>query len=162
MTKPGWEEWEYEVQQRLGLDATICSGNKFQDVGDATDNSNPRDKGFRLLVDCKYTEKGSFSVKRETMQQWILRGVERGKMAIMAIRIWPRGMAHEADYVVLRMDDFEELLEKSKVLTCSGCGADMKRVPCHHGDVPSPNFSGWTAPAIDRTYLDVDEYRRGL
>lgn len=49
-----WESWEHEVQKRLGLSATICSGNKWNDVGDAKDNSNPRDNDFPLVVDCKY------------------------------------------------------------------------------------------------------------
>jgi hypothetical protein len=111
---PGWQQFERDLQGLLGLDATICSGNQFQDPGDAVDNTPPADGGFKLLVDCKYTESNSYSLNRKTMQQWVLKGVERGKRAIMVIRMWPRGMVYEADYVILPLDDFHELLELAK------------------------------------------------
>lgn len=124
-SQPGWEHWESDLQELLGLDSTICSGNQFHDTGDAVDNTNPRDVSFPLLVDCKYTEKQSFSVSRKNMEQWLLRGTERGKRAIMAIRVWPRGFPHGRDYVVCSADDFAELLEIARQAEASAkscCG----------------------------------------
>jgi hypothetical protein len=53
------------------------------------------------------------------MERWVLRGVERGKRAIMAIRVWPRGFPHGRDYVVCSADDFAELYEKAKLYDLS-------------------------------------------
>jgi hypothetical protein len=111
MTKlPGWEQWEHDVQETLGLDATICSGSKFNDIGDATDNCPPQDDSFRLLVDCKYTEAASHSVTAKFMGQWVDRATEHGKRFVLALRLWPRGAYGPRDYVVLTLDDFAELL----------------------------------------------------
>src|ERR1700756_20523 len=107
-----WQAWEYEIQNKLGLDSTICSGNKWNDIGDATDNNNPQDDSFRLLVDCKQTENFSFSLKISNLEGWFERGLEKGKRALFAIRLWPRGLIDPMDVVVIGLDDFCELLER--------------------------------------------------
>jgi hypothetical protein len=111
---PSWQAWEQEIQSKLGLDSTICSGNKWNDIGDATDNNSPRDDSFRLLVDCKQTDKFSFSLKRADFEDWLERGLEKGKRALLAIRLWPRELIDPMDVVVIGLDDFCELLERVK------------------------------------------------
>lgn len=86
----------------MGLDATICSGSKFNDPGDATHHHNPHDQ-FRLLVDCKYTDTKSYSVSGKFMSQWTDRSTELGKRFIVALRL------QDEDYVVMSMNDFEEM-----------------------------------------------------
>ena len=111
---PGWSQWEADIQQLLGLDATVCSGNQFNDIGDATSNDSPRDSSFRLLVDCKYTEHMSWSLRAKEVGQWMDRAMEAGKRGMMAVRLWPRGALLPRDYVVLTADDFAELYGKAK------------------------------------------------
>lgn len=132
---PAWEQFEHDVQEMLGLDATICSGNKFNDIGDATDNRPPGDDSFRLLIDCKYTEQVSFSVGAKFMGQWVDRATEWGKRFVLAIRFLPRGASSPREYVVLTLDDFAELLEAAR-------RADQS--------------SKWP---VDRTYLERDEHK---
>lgn len=111
---PTWEQWEANLQELLGLDATICSGNQFYDIGDAADHANPNDVSFRLLVDCKYTEHLSWSLRAKEVGQWVDRAAEVGKRGMMAIRLWPRGALLPRDYVVLTADDFAEIYERAK------------------------------------------------
>jgi hypothetical protein len=133
-----WEQWEHDVQGALGLDATICSGNKWNDIGDATDNTPPSDNSFRLLVDCKFTKHMSYSVVGRAMRRWINTGTEHGKRSILALRFWPYDQNSPDDFVVIGMDDFAELLAKAKE-------ADLvKQVKA----------------AVDPTYLEREEYRR--
>lgn len=110
MPKPKWQDWEEEIQHRLGLSATICSGNQFQDPGDATDKDV--NIPHKLLVDCKYTENKSFSLKSDTLKQWGMIGMLRGKIAIHAIRFQND---LDNDWVVLSLNDFEELLEQARM-----------------------------------------------
>lgn len=110
-----WEDWEQEVQRRLGLSATVCSGNKWNDVGDATDNSNPHDSSFRPLIDCKYTSKLTFGLHSKILEKWVVTAEEAGKRAMLAIRFGPSSVSGSVnwqnhDYVVMTMEDFEELM----------------------------------------------------
>ena len=130
-----WREWEHHVQEVLGLDSTPASGNQFNAPGDAVDNRHPSESGFPLLVDCKFTEKMSYPLNLINARLWLLRGIERGKRAILAIRILPPSFEHPGDFVVISLDDFAELLEKAR-----------ENEPEHD----------W---AVDRTYLERDEYQ---
>lgn len=112
---PGWQQWETDLQEMLGLDATICSGNQWQDTGDAVDNTNPRDNGFRLLVDGKYTDGVGWPVPMKTVHQWLETAVEKGRRGMVAVRSWPRGQFGPRDYVILDANDFAELYEKAKL-----------------------------------------------
>ena len=105
MPKPHWQQWEEEVAHRLGLSLTVCSGNQFQDPGDATDKDP--NTPYPLLVDCKFTERKSFSLKADTLRQWLETGMLCGKMAIHAVRF---KSDPDNDWVVLSLNDFEELL----------------------------------------------------
>lgn len=110
---PSWEAWEQQLQADLGLDSTICSGNQWNDQGDASDNTAPQDSSFRLLVDAKYTEKLSYSLALRNWHQWRAAAVELGKRPIIAVRYWARGVGVPTDVVVMDYDDFQELREKA-------------------------------------------------
>lgn len=111
---PGWEQWEHDARDLFGLSSTICSGNQFQDPGDAVDRSNPHESHFRMLVDCKFTEAESYSVNIKKWMQWFRKGEELGKRAVIAVRLWPRGLPQPVDVVMIGADDFAELLNKAR------------------------------------------------
>jgi hypothetical protein len=107
---PGWQAWEHDIQRLFGLDSTICSGSKWNDIGDGTDNGHS--SPWPMLVDCKYTDtKASWSLKAKDVKQWFDTAAERGKRGIMAIRIWHRGAGFPHDFVVCSADDYAELVE---------------------------------------------------
>lgn len=110
----GWQEHESYIQRMLGLDSTIASGAKFHDPGDAVDHRHPSESDFRILADAKYTEKGSYSVNLKFLRQMTDKAVELGKRFILPIRLWPNTEQLPHDYVVVSLDDFAELLEKSR------------------------------------------------
>lgn len=106
-----WEQHERDIQVILGLDSTICSGNKFHDPGDAVDHD--RESVFPIVADCKFTEGKSFSVSRKVLEQWSDKAAEMGKRFIMPVRLCPRGTDPQ-DYVVLGLHDFAELLSLAR------------------------------------------------
>jgi hypothetical protein len=114
MTTKGWQEHEAHVQKVLGLDSTAASGAKFHDIGDAVDRRHPNDSEFRLLADAKYTEKGSYSVNLKFLRQMTDKALELGKKFILPVRLWPNTEQLPHDYVVVSLDDFAEMLEKSR------------------------------------------------
>ena len=112
--KAGWEAYEHHIQKLLGLDSTVASGAKFHDIGDAVDRRHPTESDFRLLADAKFTEKGSYSVNLKFLRQMTDKAVALGKRFILPVRLWPTGEELPHDYVVIGLDDFAELLEKSR------------------------------------------------
>ena len=112
MSKRGWEAWEHYVTHLLGIDATIHSGNKFYDPGDAV--TRGRSSAFPLYADAKYTEKFSYPLKLKELSQYGERAADLGKRLVLSIRFWPKGVVRPEDYVVLSADDFVELLDMAK------------------------------------------------
>lgn len=110
----GWQEHEAYIQKVLGLDSTAASGAKFHDPGDAVDHRHPSKSDFRIMADAKFTEKGSYSVNLKFLRQMTDKAVELGKRFILPIRLWPNTEQLPHDYVVVSLDDFAELLEKSR------------------------------------------------
>jgi hypothetical protein len=110
--KPAWKRFETEVQQLLGLSSTVSSGNQFNDPGDGVNNLRIDQHPFPLIVDCKYTERASMSLKRDDLKQWEERSAEMGKRFAMPIRFArsPMGLLVN-DYILLGLHDFAELLE---------------------------------------------------
>jgi len=106
-----WKQHEKDIQEILGLDSTICSGNKFHDPGDAVDND--RESIFPIVAECKFTEGKSFSVSSKALSQWADKAAEMGKRFIMPVRLSPRG-SNPQDYVVIGLHDFAELLEMAR------------------------------------------------
>lgn len=110
----GWEAHEKHIQHVLGLDSTVASGAKFHDIGDAVDRRHPRESDFRILADAKFTSKGSYSLNLKFLRQMTDKALELGKKFILPVRLWPNTEDLPHDYVVVSLDDFAELLEKSR------------------------------------------------
>lgn len=110
----GWEAHERHVQRVLGLDSTIASGSKFHDIGDAVDRRHPNESDFRILADAKYTEKGSYSLSLKFLSQMADKATALGKRFLLPVRFWPATEKIPHDYVVISLDDFTELLVKSR------------------------------------------------
>lgn len=102
--EPKWQRHEREVADILGLRRTITSGNKWYDPGDGTSRGR-----FPLYVDCKCTEKGSFSLKLDTLNDLQFRAAEMGRRLILPVRFHPD--VGPQDYVVIGLHDFAELLD---------------------------------------------------
>ena len=66
------------------------------------------------MADAKFTEKGSYSVNLKFLRQMTDKAMEVGKRFILPIRLWPNTEQLPHDYVVVSLDDFAELLEKSR------------------------------------------------
>ena len=109
MKRRGWQSHEEDVQKLLGLDSTICSGNKFYDPGDGVDRSHPDQNSFALIIDAKCTTAKSFSVKAEFLKEWEEKAAMLGKRFAMPIRF--EGLNSKQDYILLTLNDFAELME---------------------------------------------------
>lgn len=105
----GWKAFERHVTKLLGLDATITSGNKFFDQGDAV--SRGREHSFPLFADAKYTEHFSQSLQLKALSDLTEQASGQGKRMAMPIRFWPKGTPIPEDFVLLRLHDFAELME---------------------------------------------------
>lgn len=106
-----WEQHERYIQSVLDLESTICSGNKFYDPGDAVDHD--RESAFPLVADCKFTERKSFSVTRQLLEQWEEKASEMGKRFVLPVRLCPKG-SEPYDCVVIGLHDFAELLSLAR------------------------------------------------
>lgn len=60
------------------------------------------------------TEKASYSVNLKFLRQMTDKAMELGKRFILPVRLWPNTESLPHDYVVVSLDDFAELLEKSR------------------------------------------------
>ncbi len=113
-----WKEHERAVQEALGLDATVNSGNQFHDPGDAADRRHPSEAGgILILADAKCTTRKSYSLRRDDMKHWCSRAREHGKVGVLPIRFEdlpsprrPSDPVQSEDYVVLELTDFAEML----------------------------------------------------
>jgi hypothetical protein len=113
--KRGWQAHEKDIQGLLGLDSTICSGNKFYDPGDGVDRSHPTQNSFALIVDAKCTTAASFSLKLAFLKEWEEKAAGLGKRFAMPIRFEPLSdFDAKHDYVLLTLNDFAELLELAR------------------------------------------------
>jgi len=108
----GWQAFEAHANSVLGLRATIASGSQWHDPGDGVDPRHHSETDFALLIDAKYTEAGSFTVNAAKLLAWTQKAQEMGKRFAMPIRLMPKWADEPEDYVVLRLDDFAELLDK--------------------------------------------------
>lgn len=114
MSAPQWERFERDVNGLLGLAGTAASGARWQDIGDGVDARHPSESAFPLIVDCKATERASFSIKARDLAQWQARAAELGKRFAMPIRFWNRANTRSRDYILLDLHDFAELLELAR------------------------------------------------
>ena len=109
--KPGWQEFEQEVNEQLGLRATISSGNKWHDPGDGTDRAQTT---FPLLVDAKYTTYASFGLSAQFLLQMVGKAQELGRRFVLPVRFGSLRQGVSRDYVVLTLHDFTELLDMAR------------------------------------------------
>lgn len=105
-----WQRHERELQEALGLNSTIASGNQFNDPGDGSTGHN-RLNPIPIIIDCKCTEKKSYSLNSEMLSEWLQRAAELGKMFMLPVRFVN---SDPQDYVVLQLDDLLLLLELAK------------------------------------------------
>ncbi len=104
---PEWRKFELDCQEALGLHDTIASGSKFHDPGDGVTGHYSEDE-LGIIIDAKTTEKGSYSVKADMINDWIDRSQLLGKMFLLPLRF----TQHEVDdLVVLRLNDLVALVE---------------------------------------------------
>lgn len=114
MTKgnPKWEQFEHEVQELLSLRSTPGSGNQWHDVSDG--RSRPEDR-YKLLVDCKYTERSAFNLAGPVLSQWWEKATGAGYYFALPVRL--DGLAgSQKDWVVIPMDDYAELVDSMRDL----------------------------------------------
>lgn len=113
MTDAGaaWSAWEARVNDLLGLQPTVASGCRPHDPGDGVDRRHHSQTGYALMVDCKHTERGSFSVSAKTVGQWSRRAAEAGKKFAMPVRLADRSGGRPTDVVVVPFDDYVTLLD---------------------------------------------------
>lgn len=116
-----WERFEQYCNELLELDGTVSSGSQWHDKGDGTNRDMYDDNPFRLLVDAKTTVRGSYSVSAKEMDKWTRIGVEAGKRFVLTIRFLRSNSRKQADYAVIGLDDFAELLMLAKK------GAELER-----------------------------------
>jgi hypothetical protein len=132
--KRGWELFERHANDVLALESTIASGSKWHDPGDGVDRRHYSETDFPLIIDAKYTESGSYAINAAKMLQWVERAQEMGKRFALPLRFWPSWSDRPEDYIVLRLDDFGELMDKLREnerhqCRCPACGCDSCEPP---------------------------------
>jgi len=110
MPRKIWQQHEKDLQEALGLNSTIASGNQFNDPGDGSTGHN-RLNPIPIIIDCKCTEKKSYSLNSELLSEWLQRAGELGKMFMLPVRFLN---ADPQDYVVLQLEDLLTLIELAK------------------------------------------------
>lgn len=150
MTKgnPAWEQFERRVQELLDLRSTPGSGNQWHDIGDGV--SKP-DDAYKLIVDCKYTDRKSFSVSGDTLQPWLDKAGLLGYHFALPVRL--EGMKGTAkNWVTVPLDDYVELVDAARFVGGpERCGAWIHRHPlvcCRrkgHSDRHDNGVMEWTA-----------------
>lgn len=109
----GWQAWEAEVNEKLGLSTTVASGVTDRDPGDGVDRRHHSETDYALQVDAKHTTKGSFAVNRKFMRESWERATNGGKAFAVPIRFADAdsGIGNAEDYVVIPFNDYQGLLK---------------------------------------------------
>lgn len=109
MTKgnPKWEQFERSVQELLGLRAIPGSGNQWHDISDGV--SRPSDP-YKVMVDCKFTERSSYSLNGPLLQRWWDRATELGFHFALPVRLDGVG-GRPKEWVTIPLDDYAELVD---------------------------------------------------
>jgi len=108
----GWQAFEKHCNQLLGLQPTISSGSQWHDPGDGVDRRHYTATDYALMIDAKYTEASSFTVRASKMHEWVIRAQLAGKRFALPVRLMPRWADTPEDYIVVPLDDYAELLAK--------------------------------------------------
>lgn len=107
-----WEKFEKYVQRSLNLDSTVSSGNQWNDPGDAVDRTHFSIDPYKLIVDCKYTERKGFRLESAMLKTWVRNAVDGGYIFGLPIRFHENGK--NSDYIVLTLEDFSDIFCKAK------------------------------------------------
>lgn len=107
---PEWAKFEQDVQQMLGLQSTIGSGNKFYDPSDGVSPGVPYDDPIPLMVDCKTTENKSYRVDRDFLRQWYKKSLGLGYEFALPLRFLDKQSGDE-DWVVIPLKTFVSLMD---------------------------------------------------
>lgn len=105
-----WRKHESDLQEAMGLNSTVGSGNQFHDIGDGSTGHN-RKNAIPIVIDCKCTEKASYSLSSVMLEEWLDKAAQIGKMFMLPVRFQH---AKVKDYVVLQLEDLLELLELAR------------------------------------------------
>lgn len=118
MSGPDWRRAERELNEQLGVEATVSSGNQWYEKGDGETKGHPLDTdAFRFQVDEKSTCKTKYPIDVRSMNQWCDRATQDGKVFLLPIRFEVgRDRDEQYDYVVLSMKDFRWLLGLDEVI----------------------------------------------
>lgn len=114
MTKgnPKWEQLEHEVQELLELRSTPGSGNQWHDPSDG--RSRPGDL-YKIMVDCKFTERTRYTLNGPYLQGWQDKAVGLGYHFALPVRLHDNGQK-PMDWVTIPFDDYVELVEAIRTL----------------------------------------------
>ena len=126
--RPDWRRAEKELNEQLGVEATVSSGNQWYEKGDGETKGHPTDTdAFRFQVDEKSTVHRKYSIDAYQMNEWCDRATQDGKVFLLPIR-FEIGRDREAvfDYVVLRLSDFKFLLGLDEVIEYRKRSAESK------------------------------------
>jgi hypothetical protein len=112
---PNWKKHEADIQEELGLSSTSGSGNKWHDVSDGVTRGHYSTVVFPLMVDCKDTEKKSYSINRDFFLQWQRTAGLEGKTFCMPIRFEDEDTGKvKLDIVAIDLDTFTEMYKAYK------------------------------------------------
>lgn len=90
-----WYQWEEQVAKDLNTHPVVSSGNTDFQKGDVVDS--------HWFIDCKYTDKESYSVKNSLREKYEKKAQEEGRDFIMALNL------NGKRYAVIDYDTFLEL-----------------------------------------------------
>jgi hypothetical protein len=115
MTKgnPLWEQFENRVQELLDLRSTPGSGNQWHDVSDG--RSRPEDR-YKLMVDCKYTERRAFNLAAPVLSQWWEKATGAGYQFALPVKMDGLNTGRQKEWVVIPLDDYVELVDAIRTL----------------------------------------------
>jgi len=140
---PEWELFERKVQEVMELRSTPGSGNQWHDVGDGRSVTvDP----YKLIVDCKYTQKSSFSLSGKVLQDWWDKATGDGYHFALPVRLDGLSRGNQKDWVVITLDDYAELVDCIRILNGpKRCGV------LHQKDIERDIFHPITWPCVRRS-----------
>lgn len=124
-----WENFEQKVQDTLGLEPTITSGNKWYDISDGVHrDQNP----YRVMVDAKFTEASSYTLQAKFLQEWHQEAAKLGYKFALPIKL-SGSRATPNEWVAIPLDDYAELVETIRRLSANRSEQikDLKLVANH-------------------------------
>lgn len=125
---PDWKKAENEINEQLGVQATVSSGNQWYEKGDGTTKEHSADSdAYRFEVDEKSTVKSKYTIDAYQLKDWCNRAIRQNKIFLLPIRFeLGRDREDVLDYVVLRLTDFRFLLGLDEVIQYRKKSAESK------------------------------------